>query len=140
MSYQAKINTISRVFYISGLSLLLTIITPFIAYSNELPFKQAEMVTQMSQSNPYQALVYILTVITGLSILAMGYLYNPNMHAVKEQFVILKDVSQNLNKLSDKIENSNKTIEKSLDVVNTKLNDKPCLLDSDLLKDLLKRK
>jgi len=146
MSLQKRINYVSRVFYVSSIALLFTILTPFFAVADQAPFQQAELVAQMSQSNPYQALVYILSVITGLSIVAMCYLYHQQQNNLKEQFTILKNVSDNINTLSNKIENSQVMLEKnqeiiakSIDVVDKKLGEKPCLLNSDLMKDLIKR-
>ena len=144
MSITKKINYVSRTFYISALSLLFTIITPYIACAGETPYTQAQMISQISYNNPYQALVYILSLITGLSILAMAYLYNQQSNNLKEQFVILKNVSDNMGVLSNKIQNSHEILEKNqeilekgLDTVHTKLSDKPCLLNSDLMRDIL---
>lgn len=146
MSITKKINFISRAFYISALSLITLLILPVIAGAGETPFTQAQYIAETSQSNPYQALVYVLAVITGLSIIGMGYLYNQQANNLKEQFIILRDVSTNVGNLSNKIENSNQMLEKnqeilekSLETVNNKLGNKPCLLDGDFLKDLIKK-
>jgi len=138
MAIKTKLTYLSRIFIISSLSLLFLTLVPVFAGIGETPYTQAQYIAQTSQSNPYQTLVYVLALTTGLSIVGMGYLYNQQTNNLKEQFSILRGVSDNMADLTNKIENSNKTIEKSLDIVNVKLADKPCLLNSDIMKDLLK--
>ena len=88
MSYKTKISTISRLFYISALALLFTILTPYMVVANETPFTQAQYISQTAQSNPYQALVYVLSTITGISLIAMGYVYNQQTTNIKEQSIL----------------------------------------------------
>ena len=100
----------------------------------------ADHIAQISESNPYQSLVYALGSMCVVCVGALGYVYNQNQNSVKEQYTILKSLSDNMAVQNIAISKNQEIIEKSLDVVNDKLGSKPCLLDSNLISDLIKHK
>lgn len=111
---------------------------PFVC--DAVGIQDAQYIAKMSESNPYQALVYTMGVFCVVCIGALGYVYNQNLSQVKDQYTILKSLSDNIATQATANERNQETIQKALDTVNNKMADKPCLLDSDILKDLLKKR
>lgn len=128
---------IKRTTFLSFLFFLILTLTP--AICSGIGLQDAEYISKISESNPYQSLVYALGAMCVVSVTALGYVYNQNINSVKEQYGILKSLSDNIATQNITIQKNQDILEKSIDVVNDKLGQKPCLLDSDILKDLLKK-
>ena len=116
---------------------MLTILFPAIGNCAGL---DPEKIAEVASTNVYAGLVYALGSMLAVCMSALAWIYNSNLGQVKEQFVILKSLSDNIANQNANMEKNQEILEKSLDTVNTKLADKPCLLNNSLVLDLLKKK
>lgn len=97
---------------------------------------EAEKIARMSESNPYQTLVYVLGLMCVLCTGALGYVYHQNITNVRDQYKILNDLSNNIENHTEAMNKSHETISKAIE----KMNDRPCILGGgDILKELIKK-
>jgi hypothetical protein len=121
---------------ISFLAFFFLLVAPFIA--NAVGLDQATQIAKISESNPYQALTFVLALVCVGCCSALAYVYNQNLSQVKEQYLILDKLSDNISTQTNVIARNQEILEKTLNNVDNKLGNKPCLLDSPLLIDIIK--
>jgi hypothetical protein len=114
--------------------LFLTVIfTPLFAQASGL--ETASNIAKISESNPYQALVWALGSMCVVCMSGMAYVYNQNINNIKQQFEVLEDLSTNIDRQTEAINKSHEVLKDSVD----KINDRPCMFGSDIIKDLIKK-
>lgn len=118
------LKSLERSTIISCSAFLLVLFAPFIA--GAVGVADAQQVAKISESNPFQALVYCLSIFCVTCIGALSYVYVTSKSDVKEQFAILSSLNDTIKNHTIAITTSNDNVKTSIttnvDKITTEVN------------------